>query len=118
MTVGWGDFNMKGMMMSDESKLPLCRGCRDDYYNDYENHAGHSAGGRCWLLVKAQVVERFRIGWWTQPTSPTAYRKVVTLDCHRAPGQYAHHEDMPGFFPGLSRVRSEEPLDVREKETA
>lgn len=93
--------------MSADDKLPLCRGCRDDYYN-------HQGEGRCWSLEKAEVVERFRIGWWTQPTSHNAYTKVVTLSCHNAPGQYAQHTEMPACFPGLSRVRSEKAHDARE----
>lgn len=91
--------------MATEKDLPLCDGCRDNFYNQ--------CGKRCWSFEGAQVVEAFRIGWWTQPTSDRAYRKVVTLSCHYAPGQYAHHKEMPECFPGLTRVRGEEPFDAR-----
>ena len=95
-----------------DAKLPYCRGCRDDFYN----RAGNSNTGRCWCLAKAEIVTRFQIGWWTQPTSPTAYRKVLTLACHRAPGQYAMHAEMSIEFPGYTRVRNEEPFDPAKTE--
>lgn len=87
--------------MSNEEKLPLCRGCRNDFYN------GQGAK-QCWSLESAQVVIRYKIGWWTQPTQPGAYQKVRTLSCHHAPGQYALHTEIPACFPGKSRVENEE----------
>lgn len=93
-----------------DAKLPLCRGCRNDFYNQPDN----SQTGRCWLLEKAQVVTKFRIGWCTPPTNSDAYRKVITLSCHNASGLYAQHDSMPYRFPGLSRVMNEEPLDARK----
>lgn len=65
-----------------------CAGCRDDYYN------GAVEGG-CWSLKNAEVVVRLRLGWWTQPTSRSAFTKVKTNSCHRAPGKYAHYEQLP-----------------------
>lgn len=79
--------------MSTEEKLKLCSGCRDDYYN----HDGNSDTGRCWLFNRAQVVTRYRIGWWTQPTQPGAFTKVTTLSCHNAPGRYAQYEQLPSY---------------------
>ncbi|HZO51191.1 MAG TPA: hypothetical protein VFB63_00675 [Bryobacteraceae bacterium] len=75
-----------------EAKQQYCSGCRDDFYN----HDGHAMNGsHCWCLEDAKVVERYRIGWWTQPTSAKAFQKVTTLSCHYAPGQYAHYEKLP-----------------------
>lgn len=79
--------------MKNDDKLPLCQGCRDDYYN----HGGNSTTGRCWCLDKAQVVTRWRLGWWTTPTTPGAFTQVKTLNCHNAPGQYAHYDKLPVF---------------------
>lgn len=77
-----------------QAKQPFCRGCRDDFYNE----AGNAMNGKhCWSLPDAQVVTRFRIGWWTAPTVPRAYEKVTTLSCHHAPGKYAMHKELPEF---------------------
>lgn len=78
-------------MSDDAKKLPLCMGCRNDFYNG-KNGIGVA---RCWSLDTAQVVTRYRIGWWTTPTSPGAFTKVETLDCHEAPGQYAQYKELP-----------------------
>jgi hypothetical protein len=96
------------MSKADAAKLKLCEGCRNNFYNQ----SGNSNTGRCWSFDNAKVVTRYRIGWWTQPTSPTAYTKVKTLDCHHAPGQYALHEELPACFPGKSRVENEEPMNA------
>lgn len=90
--------------MNESDKLRMCRGCRDDYYNQ----AGNSQTGRCWGLANAKVVTRYRIGWWTQPTQPGAYTKVQTLDCHHAPGQYALHQTVSECCPDKSRVEKQE----------
>jgi len=97
--------------METHDKLRYCVGCVNDFYN----RGGNSNTGRCWCLAQAEIVTRFQIGWWTQPTSPTAYRKVLTLACHRAPGQYALHEAMPECFPDYLRVAKEEPFDPAKK---
>lgn len=99
---------------SHDAKLPLCKGCRDAYYNQ----PGNTTCGRCWSLASAQVVTLYRLGWWTQPIERGAYRKVVTLSCHRAPGQYAQHESMPTCFPGKSRVENEPAYDARDRHPA
>jgi hypothetical protein len=79
--------------MSEGEKLALCVGCRNNFYN------GHNTLGvkRCWSLKSAEVVKRFRLGWWTRPDSPGAFTEVQTLSCHVAPGQYAHYEELPNF---------------------
>lgn len=87
--------------MSD--KQNLCRGCRDDYYNQ----PGNTPCGHCFSLDSATLVTRYRIGWWTQPTVPGAYSKVETLSCHHAPGQYALHEKLPDFITADERRRIE-----------
>jgi hypothetical protein len=71
--------------MTEQDKLKMCEGCRDNFYNG-------TGAKQCWSLPTAQVVTRYRIGWWTAPTVPGAYTKVQTLHCHHAPGQYAMHE--------------------------
>ena len=73
--------------MTDKSKS-MCAGCRDDYYNT-------SSPGGCWCFAKAEVVTRYKIGWWTQPLQTGAYEKVETLGCHHAPGKYALHKELP-----------------------
>lgn len=95
--------------MNDDDKLPLCGGCGDDYYN----RDGHSTTGRCWMLPKAKVVTRYRLGWWTRPTEPGAYTKVVTLDCHRATGQYALHEQPSQHAVDRDSLLAEEAYDPR-----
>jgi hypothetical protein len=77
--------------MSDQEKLAHCVGCRNDFYNDKNQHGVK----RCWSLDNANVVTRYRIGWWTAPTSKDAFTKVQTLDCHTAPGQYADYKELP-----------------------
>jgi len=71
----------------------LCHGCRDDFYNG-QNPLGVN---ECWSFKSASVVTRWRIGWWTAPDSPRAFRKVETLNCHHAPGKYAHYDKLPEF---------------------
>lgn len=77
-------------MKAFQKTKQLCRGCRNNYYN------GEGAD-ECWCYPNAKVVTRYKIGWWTQPTEPGAYREVQTLDCHHATGQYAMHETLPDF---------------------
>lgn len=71
-------------------KLAMCKGCRENYYN------GEGAS-ECWSLKTAKVVKRWRLGWWTRPDERGAFTEVVTLNCHRAPGKYAHQETLPPF---------------------
>ena len=72
-------------------KLPLCRGCRDDFYNG-QNPLNIT---RCWSLKDARIVTRYRIGWWTPADSAKNFTEVTTLSCHHAPGQYALMEKLP-----------------------
>lgn len=75
--------------MTEKSKA-LCAGCRDEYYNGL-------GAVECWSYQGAQVVTRYRIGWWTTPDTPGAFTKVETLNCHHAPGKYALQEKLPPF---------------------
>jgi hypothetical protein len=75
-------------------KEQYCAGCRNDFYN-HRSEPGFDGATKCWSLNDATVVTRYRIGWWTQPTSAKAFQKVTTLDCHHAPGQYAHYKELP-----------------------
>jgi hypothetical protein len=89
--------------VATEQDLPLCRGCRDDFYND------HSGTKRCWSFAKASVVIRYAIGWWTQPTQPNAYRKVKTLSCHHRPGQCALHQTVADCCPNKLEIEAQQP---------
>ena len=77
--------------MDDLDKLKLCVGCTDNFYN------GNNSMGvtRCWLLDRANVVTRYRIGWWTPQESAKNYTEVRTLHCHREPGRYAYVDRLP-----------------------
>lgn len=92
-----------------QAKLPLCAGCRNDFYNQ----PGNSTAGHCWSLTNALVVVRYRIGWWNQPTNPGAFTKVVTLGCHHAPGKYAHQKQLPDHCPDRAEVEAKTPVDPR-----
>ena len=85
--------------MATKSKS-LCTGCRADYYN------GQGAK-ECWSYKSAKIVDRYRIGWWTAPTEAGAFTKIKTLNCHHAPGQYAHYEKLPDFVTADERKRIE-----------
>ncbi len=80
--------------MADTEKLSLCIGCRQDYYNG-KNDRGIK---ECWSLKRAKVVKRWRIGWWTPPDSIDAFTRVMTLDCHHAPGQYQDSAELPSHL--------------------
>jgi len=77
----------------EQEKLKLCHGCRNDFYNG-------TGARQCWSLKDAVVVRRWRLGWWTQPTSRAAFEKVWTLDCHHATGKYAQFERLPQHLGG------------------
>lgn len=69
----------------------LCHGCRDDFYNQGNN----STTGECWCFKNAEVVTRYRIGWWISPIQPGAFVEVETLSCHHAPGKFEYREKLP-----------------------
>ena len=66
--------------MTKEEKQNLCKGCRDDFYNQTQPNG-------CWSLETAEPVERTAVGWWQNP--PYTWRPQTTLSCHHAPGQTA-----------------------------
>lgn len=88
--------------MSTSTKRQYCTGCRDDFYN------GQNAIGvkECWHLKTAKVVKRWRIGWWTPQDKAEHFRRVTTLDCHNAPGQYAQYAALPTHLVPLKRRAS------------
>lgn len=88
---------------AEADKLPMCDGCRNEFYNQ----SGNSTTGMCWSLPHAQVVTRFRLHWWTAPTVPGAFREIRTLDCHHAPGKYAHYKSLPDFAVNVHRLEAE-----------
>lgn len=73
-----------------------CIGCREDFYNDQ----GGMDGKGCWSGPTAEVVTRYKLGWWTAPTQPNAFTKVTTHSCHHAPGKYALYKELPPFVKG------------------
>ena len=82
------------------AKQDHCRGCRNDFYNG-QNDLGVK---KCWSFKGARVVTRYRIGWWTAPTSKKSYRKVRTLDCHHATGKYMDYKSIPRGTPSTPPV--------------
>ena len=77
--------------MTKAEKLPMCVGCHNDFYNG-KNNMGIQ---ECFSLERAKKVERWRLGWWTPPSSVDAFTRVTTLDCHHAPGNYLDSEKLP-----------------------
>lgn len=69
----------------------LCLGCRNDFYNG-KNALGVS---ECWSFQSAEVVTRYKLGWWTTPRSRADFQEVQTLSCHHAPGDYAMMKELP-----------------------
>jgi hypothetical protein len=55
----------------------LCRGCRNDYYNQNRD-------GGCWSFAEAKVVKRQRVGTW-QPL-PYSWHPETVLGCYHADG--------------------------------
>jgi hypothetical protein len=82
--------------MTKTEKLKLCVGCRDNFYNG-NNELGVS---ECWLLKTAKPVTRYRLGYWTRPSSRKDFEKVGTLDCHRPPG-YVHMKELPAHIRAM-----------------
>lgn len=78
--------------MKEADKLKHCRGCRDDFYND-KNPYGVK---RCWGLATAEIVTRYRIGTWTQPTQSGAFTKVRVFNCFHQQGQH-FYKQLPSF---------------------
>lgn len=82
-----------------EKTKDLCVGCHNDFYNG-KNDKGIE---ECWLYQQARIVERFKIGWWTEPSSLEAFKKVWTLSCHNAPGDYALLTELPAHLRAVGR---------------
>jgi hypothetical protein len=68
-----------------------CKGCRDNFYNG-SNPLGVK---KCWCLEDAKVVIRYKLEWWTRPTTKGAFEKVKTYDCHNAAGRYVLYKELP-----------------------
>lgn len=68
--------------MTKAEKLPLCRGCADNFYN------GHNPYGvsECWMLKDAQLVTRYAIGYWTPMDTARNLREVRVLNCFHERG--------------------------------
>jgi len=81
-----------------------CQGCVDDFYNG-NNEIGVT---RCWSLKTAVLVTRYRIGVWTMPLSPGAFREMRVPNCYRAQG-YAFTEKPHPEAVDVVRIRSGKP---------
>jgi hypothetical protein len=46
-------------------------------------------------LEDAKVVIRYKLEWWTRPTTKGAFEKVKTYDCHNAAGRYVLYKELP-----------------------
>ncbi len=71
-------------------KLKLCVGCRQNFYNG-NNTIGVA---ECWSLKSARICKRWRLGWWTDPTTKGAFVQVQTLSCHHQTGRYAFCKEL------------------------
>lgn len=87
----------------DGEKLARCAGCRDDFYNG-KNPLNVK---RCWSFESAELVIRWRLGTWTQPTQPGAFTEVETLSCHHGEG-YHHYKELPDVAIDPVRLRVKE----------
>lgn len=86
--------------MREDEKLQHCLGCRDDFYND-KNPMGIK---RCWGLKTAKMVTRYKIGTWTRPTEPFAFREVRVFNCYHQDG-CSYYERLPDFVKRDEVVR-------------
>jgi len=73
--------------MNKSDKLKLCRGCRDNFYNQ----PGNSPDGECWMLKTAVPVERTMVGTWQPP--PYKWAPQTTLSCHHPEGAHWINRD-------------------------
>jgi hypothetical protein len=71
--------------LQEDKKLELCKGCRDDFYNNN--------GKKCWSLTGATLVQRTRVGTWQNP--PYKWEPEETLGCHHPEGQHWITENDP-----------------------
>src|SRR5438128_47461 len=69
-----------------------CAGCEDDFYNG-KNPLGVK---ECWSLKDAEVVTRYSIGTWTEPTRPGAFREVQRPNCYHRKGEH-FYKRLPDF---------------------
>lgn len=65
------------MAISKVTKLELCRGCRNDFYNG-NNDIGVK---ECWSLKSAKIVKRKFVHMNDMP--PWRHKPVRTLSCHK-----------------------------------
>jgi hypothetical protein len=88
--------------MTEAEKRQMCRGCRDDYYNQ----PGNSTDGKCWCLESAKVVQRIKVGIWQNP--PYEKRLQTTLSCHNPKGMAWIKEDDCRVVGNQTRNRTKE----------
>lgn len=79
----------------------MCHGCYDDFYN----HPGPHGSKECWSFEKAEVVTRWRLGWWASPIKENAH-KVTILSCYHEPGVAAFLKSPPT----LTRADLDKPV--------
>jgi len=64
-------------MINKTAKKELCKGCRNNYYNQQ----GNSPNGECWSLKRAKVVKRKKIHKQKRPPWDDC-EVVQTLSCY------------------------------------
>lgn len=86
--------------------LKHCRGCEDDFYNGNNPYNVRE----CWSLKTAELVTRWRLGVWQQPTAPGAFTEVRVFNCRREKG-FVFYKDLPTFAidPVHLRISDEVP---------
>lgn len=85
--------------------LETCRGCEDDFYNNRNPHGVK----QCWSLESAELVTRWRLGVWTQPTVRGAFTEVRVFDCRREKG-FVFYKELPAFAIDPVRLRVSEEV--------
>lgn len=78
----------------------MCRGCRDDYYNQ-------NVAGGCWSFPSATIVTRIQVGMFENPPY-AAERASTCLSCYRPQG-YAM------LNPDDCRVRPRAQIEAERK---
>ena len=70
-----------GIVKKDKT---MCRGCRDDYYNQNRDKG-------CWLFASAEIIERTAVGTWDNP--PYKWNPRKYLSCYHRSGEHLLKRD-------------------------
>jgi hypothetical protein len=47
------------------------------------------------MFEKAEVINAYRIGWWTPQDKKDNFDKVTILSCRAEPGRFAYYRELP-----------------------